>query len=351
MQNVVNVVKELYGETKTPVAVVDNVLNVLWNNNALNLIFPNLICNNNLKALMPSIYWIQAEVLLKKGESVYLNGKSEMGTEMSIYITPFFQDDNFKSAVCNFSTRFKAGDLATHAIAHDLKNPIINSLRALQLFSNEMMTTRQREYLKIIENSCNNLLSLATDLVMITDENVQKTTHIQCVVDLDKFLSDIIRQYRITAKEFIINFKNSSNYQHIYCCFDNRKIENALLNLLSNATKYCKSTIDVELGKTQDNYAVVTVSDDGDGVNSMIRNTLFEPCVKANSTGSGIGLYTASLAAKQNGGCIKLVDKNSFELFLPICNTSDVRCQSESEHNNLLVDYYAHKSIVERENI
>lgn len=90
--------------------------------------------------------------------------------------------------------------------------------------------------------------------------------------------------------------------------FDARKIERAIFNLLLNA---CEATsdrgkIDIEI-KNADNAFEVRIADDGIGIPTSIRSTLFDPFISSGkSNGTGLGLAIVSKIIHDHYGSVSV---------------------------------------------
>jgi signal transduction histidine kinase len=95
---------------------------------------------------------------------------------------------------------------------------------------------------------------------------------------------------------------------------DHRRLEQALVNLLSNAHKFSPNGASIGLAVTADNADVVwTVSDTGPGIAPEDRARVFERFFTAASdsagSGAGLGLPIALAVAQAHGGAIGLVSE------------------------------------------
>lgn len=92
---------------------------------------------------------------------------------------------------------------------------------------------------------------------------------------------------------------------------DSRKLGSAVYNLLLNACQASKrgpSPGKVEITLTQSRSLIhIRVTDSGPGVPHSIRETLFQPFVKAGEgSGAGLGLTIAQCSAREHGGLVYL---------------------------------------------
>lgn len=94
----------------------------------------------------------------------------------------------------------------------------------------------------------------------------------------------------------------------LWAVADPSRLEQILVNLLTNAYRYGGSTIRLEARGTSDGVVVVTVADDGNGVPDEVLPKLFEWFARGTSAdgveGSGLGLAIARALVDGLGGRI-----------------------------------------------
>jgi signal transduction histidine kinase len=133
---------------------------------------------------------------------------------------------------------------------------------------------------------------------------------------------------------------------------DGKQIERAVFNLLLNACQAARTgrsepvvTITLE---TQEQYSVVTVTDNGLGVPEGVRNSLFEPFVsEGKQKGTGLGLTLAQCIANEHGGDVILVSSRPGETIFQMkvardLSQSTATAGSEPNHRDQVI---AHENV------
>ncbi len=105
---------------------------------------------------------------------------------------------------------------------------------------------------------------------------------------------------------------------------DERRLNQLLRNLLDNALRYARSSIDVAV-RANGQRAFVAIEDDGPGVAPDLVDRIFERFAKeADSDGSGLGLAICRWVARSHGGDVTLERGSRFVVTLPLGNYPDL---------------------------
>jgi signal transduction histidine kinase len=95
------------------------------------------------------------------------------------------------------------------------------------------------------------------------------------------------------------------------------RLRQLVRNLLDNAVRYAGSTVWVNVGE-DGRYALLSVEDDGPGVEPAVRASLFERFAKGSkSYGSGLGLAICRWVAQAHGGSITHESGSRFVTRIP----------------------------------
>ena len=214
-------------------------------------------------------------------------------------------------------------DAANHAksnflgiISHELRTPMNGVLGAAQLLSATRLETTQREYLSIIRNSGDNLLSLLNDILDMTKIEAGKMNFEVVDVDMEDLHKRVTGPFEAQAEARGLDFVSTFEGEiPTVVRGDPLRVCQVLQNLLSNAVKFTESgqiqfrVRGERISDTRVRFDFV-VTDSGSGISEEDLTRLFQPFtqVDASSTrrfgGTGLGLTIARRMANIMGGDI-----------------------------------------------
>lgn len=201
-------------------------------------------------------------------------------------------------------------------ISHELRTPMNGVLGAAQLLSATRLEATQREYLSIIRNSGDNLLSLLNDILDMTKIEAGRMTFEVVDVILPDLHKRVIGPFEAQAEakglKFVARFEGETP---AVVRGDPLRVCQVVQNLLSNAVKFTDTgVIDYTVRSTRIADRRVRfefiVKDSGSGITATDLERLFQPFtqVDASSTrrfgGTGLGLTIARRMANIMGGDI-----------------------------------------------
>lgn len=195
--------------------------------------------------------------------------------------------------------------------SHELKTPLTSIKAYMQLleksFENKMEKTEETgKYLQRTQFQIEKLSSLIADLLDVSKIESGKLKFNKKVFDFEPLIENTIDIIRKTNNDFNIIRTGSANVK-IYG--DDIRLEQVLLNYLTNAIKYSPENkeVIVDSSVTPENTLLVSVRDFGVGIPLDKQNNIFKKFYRVEETshrfqGLGIGLYICSEIIKRHNG-------------------------------------------------
>ncbi|WP_307365205.1 ATP-binding protein [Brevundimonas sp. SORGH_AS_0993] len=206
-------------------------------------------------------------------------------------------------------------------ISHELRTPMNGVLGAAQLLSATQLEATQREYLSIIRNSGDNLLSLLNDILDMTKIEAGKMNFEIIDVDMDDLHKRVTGPFEAQAEARGLQFVSAFEGEiPTVVRGDPLRVCQVLQNLLSNAVKFTDrgQVHFLVRGRRISSKRVgfdFVVTDSGSGISQEDLSRLFQPFtqVDASSTrrfgGTGLGLTIARRMANIMGGDITVTSE------------------------------------------
>ncbi|HYC96905.1 ATP-binding protein [Brevundimonas sp.] len=204
-------------------------------------------------------------------------------------------------------------------ISHELRTPMNGVLGAAQLLSATRLEPAQREYLSIIRNSGDNLLSLLNDILDMTKIEAGKMTFEMVDVSIDDLHKRVTGPFQAQAEAKGLSFSTQfEGDAPAVVRGDPLRVCQVIHNLLSNAVKFTDAgevAYTVRSERIADDRVRFdfSVKDSGAGISPEDLARLFQPFtqVDASSTrrfgGTGLGLTISRRMANIMGGDISVV--------------------------------------------
>ncbi len=209
-------------------------------------------------------------------------------------------------------------------ISHELRTPlnsIIGYNRIVQ--QDEQLKPIHSQHLKIVESSSIYLLNLINELLDISQAQLERITLYPTVLELTTFLNEVLALVRMSAKEKNIRIENEYNNLPRWIQIDEKRLQQILLNLLSNGIKFTPQGGEVTLKvsafesiKINDDSLLkqklrFEVRDTGVGMNEEDVQKIFQPFeqvgnIQARSEGVGLGLSICSELVILMGGKLQV---------------------------------------------
>ena len=202
--------------------------------------------------------------------------------------------------------------------AHELRTPIQPILGLTEIVSSKIKDTEQRELLDAVTRNAKRLQRLVDDIIDVTKIESQSLKLNKEKLDLNHVITNIINDYNtlIVSGNHKVKLYFNPFKETLLIEADKERISEVISNLLSNAIKFTKEdTIFISIEKREDdnndnnNYALVTVKDTGEGIDPEILPNMFSKFITKSFEGLGLGLYISKHIVKAHGG--KIEGKNN----------------------------------------
>jgi signal transduction histidine kinase len=217
------------------------------------------------------------------------------------------------------------------SVSHELKTP----LTAIRMYAETLAMGRSRdentrtEYLETIVNESERLARLVDNVLDFSKIEQGKKIYRLRTARLEDVAGSAVRamQFPLTQQGFRLHFSAQEELPELQV--DPDAIQQAILNLLTNAMKYSGDAREIDLTiAARNGDAVIEVKDRGLGLTSEEQRHIFEKFYRAPShenrliAGTGLGLTLVAHIAKAHHGRVEVESApgagSTFSILLPI---------------------------------
>ncbi|MFD0834358.1 ATP-binding protein [Mariniflexile aquimaris] len=252
-----------------------------------------------------------------------VNSRTEELNEGKEALLNLLEDLNFQSVElekekvkAQSADLMKSSFLAT--MSHELRTPMNSIIGFTGILLKEYagpLNEEQKKQLTMVKTSGQHLLGLINDVLDISKIEAGKLKvslyPFNYLKILEKTLDFLLPQ---AAKKGLV-FKTEISQLHITLNSDERRVEQVLLNLISNAIKFSnKGSITVQVDVVDD-MLITQIKDQGIGIAPKDLNKLFMPFIQLDSglsrshEGTGLGLAICRNLIEKLGGTIEAKSK------------------------------------------
>ncbi|RLA73144.1 MAG: hypothetical protein DRG30_06645 [Epsilonproteobacteria bacterium] len=208
-----------------------------------------------------------------------------------------------------------AKDLFLANMSHEIRTPLNGIVGFTQLLKDTKLTSDQKEFVDIIVNSSDNLLSIVNDILDLSKINANK-------MELEYISFDIYDKIESSVETFATKADDKRIDLGIYIdpkipskvFGDPTKLSQILINLISNAIKFTPidGEIDMLMDIIEDEEKYISikfaVKDSGIGISKEKKESIFQAFSQEDSStsrkygGTGLGLTISNNIVKFMGG-------------------------------------------------
>jgi two-component system, OmpR family, sensor histidine kinase VicK len=194
--------------------------------------------------------------------------------------------------------------------AHELRTPIQPILGLAQILKDQITDSAQTKFLDIILRNAKRLEQLQEGMLDVTRIEGGSMKINKQSFNLNELIFRILQDFSIQLKDdtgIKLNYRSDGD---VWVNADKNRIIQVISNLLDNAIKFTKAgTILVELAirknekKIADNnQVIVSIKDEGPGIDPSIMPKLFTKFASKSEKGTGLGLFISKSIIEVHGG-------------------------------------------------
>lgn len=196
--------------------------------------------------------------------------------------------------------RFSSG------IAHEIRNPLANISALAQLLAKSgIEDEKMKKHLKYILVNSDIANKIIKDLLNFASPEDLVYDNFSSVELLENILNSI--EARCTEKQITLTKQIPADLPVIHA--DKIKLENALLNFVSNAIDAIEGKGNISVKANEDkinNRVIIDIIDSGKGIPPENLDKIFEPFFTTKETGTGLGLGLAYQYIKSHNGFLNI---------------------------------------------
>lgn len=198
------------------------------------------------------------------------------------------------------SDRLVAVGQLSAGLAHEIRNPLASISGSVQLLLEEgTVTANDQRLLQIVLREAERLNLLLGDFLRFARPTPPTLEH----HDLAQILDNLIEIVKVDPRFSDIQFLTDYTHGDFIC--DGGQLQQALLNLLINATEALNGVGIIRVNATPD-PVTIRIEDSGPGLLPEVQTQLFNPFFTTKENGTGLGLATVHAIVSAHGGKIEV---------------------------------------------
>lgn len=201
--------------------------------------------------------------------------------------------------------------------SHELRTPLqIIKTNAEAL---ELDLIPKQKALPVIRQEVDSLSQLVEDVILLSRLDARSRDLVQTTGDLRETLSYTAERFASVLAEQKIQIQYDFQEDPVLFTYDDKSMERALQNLISNAVRYARSSLTLSC-REEAGRIVIRVADDGPGISPEDLPHIFDRFYKGAKGNHGIGLSIVRSIVTSYGGRIEVASSPEgavFTIFLP----------------------------------
>ena len=228
------------------------------------------------------------------------------------------------------------------AVAHEFRAPMSRLRFAIEIAREADHKTEQTDAFEDMEEALEELGQLVTEVLSYARLQPGTPSLNLDIVTIDTVIDPLLKQQRELNPDVAITIADGitgSAIKSLNIEVDTDYFYRTILNLVSNATRYAHSQVQLAWGMQKDSFWL-TVDDDGLGIPPYQRQRVFEPFTRLDpsrsrhSGGTGLGLAIVRRISEKHHGTVSVEESPlggaRFKLIWPLRSNQSIKDKSSS---------------------
>lgn len=238
--------------------------------------------------------------------------------------------------------QYEASNMLARTLAHEVKNPLAGIYGATQLLEMKLVDEpKAKKFISVILNEVTRLKKLVDRMLGPTADSHFEPYNLH---ELIRYVLNLVQAEKPDNIKIRLDYDPSIPD----ICMDFERMVQAVLNIIQNAmqsmTKHggfltLKTRVQYKFtmgSKTYPLVAVLSVIDEGEGIEDAYFDSIFYPMVTTKKEGTGLGLPVSQNIVRQHGGLIVAESEPGhtvFNIYLPFEHQQSPKI-SEKNHES-----------------
>lgn len=191
-------------------------------------------------------------------------------------------------------------------ITHEIKNPIAVCKGYLDMFDQEN-PKHFKKYIPILKDEINRTLLLLEDFLAMNKVKINKD-----IIDINLLIEEVIKNIDMLCQKNNIKLTSKIIDDDIYINADYNRLTQVFINLLKNSVEAIPENKDGKIlisEKIKDSHIIITIKDNGKGMNKELLNKIKEPFYTTKQKGTGLGVSLSEQIIKAHNGTLDYESK------------------------------------------
>lgn len=202
------------------------------------------------------------------------------------------------------------------AVSHELRTPLARLLFSIQMIEDTQNIKEVRKHAASMEDDVEELNTMVDEILTYNRLDKAEIKLNLVLVNLEEISKNVINNLYAMPKHSQVELQVSGDEKPYEILADERYIQRAIHNLVTNANRYAKSKIIIRNEYYAD-FVNIVVEDDGMGIPKEDRKTVFSPFVRLDNSrnrssgGYGLGLSIVSKVVSWHKASIEVQESES----------------------------------------